>query len=221
MLGSMIRARMHSTHSAVLPVRGLLALAAALLTLAFGTPAAAADLPVKSIAIGHGIRLHYVEQGRGPPLIFIHGSLSDYTYWDDQVTAFATAYHVIAYSRRYNFPNRNPPRPGYSAVTDAEDLAAFIEKRHLGKVFLVGHSYGALTALFLSARHPQRVRAAVLAEPPAVSLLRDLPPDQAVLLPNSRRVVFDRSGHQMWLQQPQDCREAAAKFLSASGGPTL
>ena len=47
---------------------------------------------------------------------------------------------MIAYSRRYNYPKINPPCSGYSAVVDAEDLAAFIHALHLSKVVLVGHS---------------------------------------------------------------------------------
>jgi pimeloyl-ACP methyl ester carboxylesterase len=42
----------------------------------------------------------------------------------------------------------------------------------------MGHSYGAPTALFVATRHPELVRALVLAEPPAVSLLADLHGDE-------------------------------------------
>jgi pimeloyl-ACP methyl ester carboxylesterase len=129
--------------------------------------------------IGHGIALHYVEKGSGTPVVFVHGSLSDYEYWQDQIDAFSKQYRAISYSRRYNYPNSNPPKPGYSAVTDAEDLAAFIKKRRLGKVYVIGHSYGALTALFFASKHPELIRAVVLAEPPAISLLRHLPDEQA------------------------------------------
>jgi pimeloyl-ACP methyl ester carboxylesterase len=145
------------------------------------------ELPLKSIDIGGGVRLHYVEQGSGPPLILVHGSLSDYTYWTDQIAPLAKRYRVVAYSRRYNFPNHNPARPGYSAVTDAEDAAHLIEALRLGKVYVVGHSYGAFTALFLAARHPRMIRAVVVAEPPAVSLLRHLSGPDA----SQGRAMFD------------------------------
>lgn len=138
------------------------------------------DAPtIQTVNIGNGITLHYVDQGKGTPVIFVHGSLSDGGYWADQVGRFAEHYRAIAYSRRYNFPNSNPARAGYSAVVDAEDLAAFISALHLGKVVVIGHSYGALTALFLTARHPDLVRALVLAEPPAISFLEHLPGDEA------------------------------------------
>jgi pimeloyl-ACP methyl ester carboxylesterase len=104
----------------------------------------------------------------------VHGSLSDYTYWSDQIAPLAKHYHVFAYSRRYNYPNNNPIRRGYSAVADADDLAAFLLKLKLGQAVVVGHSYGALAALFLAVRHPAMVHVMVLAEPPAVSLLAEL-----------------------------------------------
>jgi non-heme chloroperoxidase len=138
------------------------------------------DAPaIRTVDIGNGITLHYVDQGKGTPVIFVHGSLSDGGYWADQAGRFAEHYRAIAYSRRYNYPNSNPARSGYSAVVDAQDLAAFIHALHLGKVVVIGHSYGALTALFLAARPPELVRALVLAEPPAISLLAHLPGEEA------------------------------------------
>ncbi|HLZ43299.1 MAG TPA: alpha/beta hydrolase [Candidatus Sulfotelmatobacter sp.] len=138
------------------------------------------DAPnVKEAKLGNGIVLHYVEEGTGIPVVFVHGSLSDGGYWADEVGPFAQHYRVIAYSRRYNYPNSNPERRGYSAIGDAEDLAGLIRVLRLGKVVVIGHSYGALTALFLAVRHQDLVRALVLAEPPAVSLLTYLPGDEA------------------------------------------
>jgi non-heme chloroperoxidase len=143
-------------------------------------PAQEAPLALRKVIVNHGIELHYVERGTGVPVVFVHGSLSDGGYWTTQVNAFAKAgYRAIAYSRRYNPPNNNKPQPGYSAVVDADDLAALITKLHLGRVHVVGHSYGALTALFLAAMHPELVRTLVLAEAPAVSLLAHLEGTQA------------------------------------------
>ena len=138
-----------------------------------------APLPFKRMNIGHGVTLNYLEAGAGPALVFVHGSLSDAGYWKAQIAPFAAHYHVIAYSRRYNWPNANAPIAGYSAVTDAEDLAALIGALHLSKAYVIGHSYGALTTLFLAARHPDLVQAAILAEPPAVSLLQHIEGEDA------------------------------------------
>src|SRR5262249_7825485 len=122
----------------------------------------------RKVAISDGVELHYVERGKGVPVLFIHGTLGDYSVWDGQLGPFAERYRVIAYSRRYNYPNQNKLRPNHSAVVEAEDLAAFIKKLDLGKVHLIGHSYGGYTALFLTVKHPDLVRTLTLAEPPIV-----------------------------------------------------
>jgi pimeloyl-ACP methyl ester carboxylesterase len=134
---------------------------------------------LKEVTLRNGVALHYVEQGTGTPIIFVHGSLGDYTYWKQQVDAFTQHFHVVDYSRRYNWPNENKAVPNYSAETDADDLAELIKSLHLSPANVVGHSYGALTGLFLAIRHPELLRRLVLAEPPAVSLLEHLSGENA------------------------------------------
>jgi pimeloyl-ACP methyl ester carboxylesterase len=121
---------------------------------------------LKKVSVADGVELHYVERGKGVPVVFIHGTLGDYENWGGYLASFAESYRAIAYSRRYNYPNTNKVQPKYSAMVDAEDLAALIKKLDLGKVHLVGHSYGGYTALFLAVKHPELVRSLTLAEPP-------------------------------------------------------
>jgi pimeloyl-ACP methyl ester carboxylesterase len=123
---------------------------------------------LRKVTVGDGVQLHYVERGKGPVVLFIHGTLGDYSTWDGQLGPFAEIYRAIAYSRRYNYPNTNKQRPNHSAIVEAEDLAAFITKLDLGKVHVIGHSYGAYTALFLAVQHAELVRTLTLAEPPVV-----------------------------------------------------
>lgn len=123
-----------------------------------------------------GVQLHYVEQGQGEPLVLLHGGQGDYRSWEPQLAAFARSYRVIAYSRRFHYPNDNPLVPTYrSAYTEAGDLAAFIRALGLGRVHLVGTSIGAFTALVLALEHPEMVRSLVLAEPPVHAWARDDP----------------------------------------------
>jgi pimeloyl-ACP methyl ester carboxylesterase len=123
---------------------------------------------LRRVAVGDGVELHYVERGKGVAVVFIHGTLGDYSVWDGQLGPFAETYRAMAYSRRYNYPNTNKLRPKHSAIIEAEDLAAFIKKLDVGKVHVVGHSYGAYAALFLAINHPELVRTLTLAEPPVV-----------------------------------------------------
>src|SRR5262245_60161737 len=132
-----------------------------------------AEEPVglRRVVLPSGVEIHYEDHGTGTPVVFVHGSLSEGSYWHDQLPLLARTHRAIAYSRRHSPPNTNEARRGYSAAADAEDLAALIAALHLGRVHVVGHSYGGLTGLFLAARHPELVRSLVSAEAPAVSLL--------------------------------------------------
>jgi len=138
----------------------------------------------------NGVELHYSERGQGVPVIFVHGGLDDYRMWKAQVEPFAQHYRVIAYSRRYNYPNNNSHiRADHSAIIEADDLAALIKKVNLERVHVVGHSYGAFTALFLAVKHPELVRTLVLAEPPVLRWAQEK---------QEGRALFDEFMGNMW-----------------------
>lgn len=148
-------------------------------TLAVQLPAYGQTLQANKVAIAEGVELHYVEHGEGEPVIFIHGLLDDVSAWSQQQQAFAKeGFRAIAYSRRHNYPNRNPIRPNHSAELEAEDLAAFVRELKLKSVHVVGHSYGAYTALFFALNYPNLTRTATLIEPPIVPWLNDLPTEE-------------------------------------------
>lgn len=129
----------------------------------------------------NGVDLHYIERGKGDPLILLHGGQGDYRSWGPQLEALSPHYRVISYSRRYNYPNNNPLTATYRAgYTDAEDLAAFIRHLRLERVHLVGTSAGALTALVLATKNPEMVRSMVLAEPPVLRWAKEDPNGEAL-----------------------------------------
>src|SRR5262249_7849995 len=141
-----------------------------LVVLLFATPALLrAQQPAKppepkKVTVADGVELHYVEKGKGIPVIFIHGALGNYDVWGGYLDSFPDRYRAIAYSRRLNYPNENKIQPNYSAAVDAEDLAGMIKKLDLGKAHVDGHSYGAYAALILAVKHPELVHSLVLAE---------------------------------------------------------
>ena len=119
---------------------------------------------------------HYIEAGKGETVILLHGGTGDYRSWAAHWDAFVRQFHVISYSRRFHYPNNNEKIPkNYSAINEADDLAAFIDELKLGPVHLVGSSYGAYTALAFALEHPKMVRSMVLAEPPIHSWMKGTP----------------------------------------------
>jgi pimeloyl-ACP methyl ester carboxylesterase len=126
--------------------------------------------------VANGVRLHRTEAGSGPAVVFVHMGGRDYRYWDAQMLPFAASgYRAVSYSRRFAFPNENPPAPAYSPRTDAFDLAALIEASGLAPANVVASSIGAVAALFLAVERPELVRALVLAEPPLLPWAAEAP----------------------------------------------
>ena len=122
----------------------------------------------------NGTKLAYRLSGdSGAPVVFVHGSLGDYRSWRGQENAFAQAYRVLVYSRRYHRPNPQvaDTNQAYSPKVHAEDLAALLLTLDLAPAHVVGSSYGAYIAMALARDHPNLVRSLVLAEPPIVPLL--------------------------------------------------
>jgi non-heme chloroperoxidase len=139
-------------------------------------PASAAQsLQVKHIR-ANGTELAYVEKGEGEPIILVHGLVSDYRTWNNQMDEFAKHFHVIAYSRRYHYPNSGTgDASDYTVDLHVRDLAAVIKALNLGPVHLIGHSYGGRVATLVAIAHPERVRSLVVAETGFTSLLKPKP----------------------------------------------
>ena len=119
--------------------------------------------------------INYIDTGAGMPIVFVHGGMEDYRTWVPQIDSFSKKFRIIDYSRRFNYPNQNAKEvKNFSAQTEASDLAQLIIQLNLPPVHLVGHSFGALTALTLAIQYPQLVQSLTLSEPPIISWLPDL-----------------------------------------------
>jgi len=129
-----------------------------------------------------GIPLYYEETGSGEPVVLVHGTLCDHTAWGPQKDALSAKYRTIAYSRRYAHPNNRQGDLMDSTVqNNAEDLSALIDGLGLGKVHLVGHSYGGFIAAFFALKHPDRVGSLTLANAAVATMLIGRPSAAASL----------------------------------------
>lgn len=129
---------------------------------------------VKTVFV-NGDSIHYIDIGKGTPVIFIHGALADYRGFSGQRDDFSKSHRVIIYSRRYAFPDNRPISDSFNYRIDphVNDLIEFIKVLNLGTVHLIGHSYGAFIALRIALDHPELVRSVTLCEPPYPSLTAD------------------------------------------------
>jgi 3-oxoadipate enol-lactonase len=109
-----------------------------------------------------GTQLYYETHGAGPALVFAHGLSGGHLSWWQQVPRFRDRYTCVTFDHRgFGLSREAPGGRGPDAYVD--DLAALVTHLGLGDVRLVAQSMGGWTCLGYALRHPDRVRALVLA----------------------------------------------------------
>jgi 3-oxoadipate enol-lactonase len=119
------------------------------------------------------VPLHYVDLGSGPPLLLVHGDFLDGpSTWAAQMTTLVDRHRLIVPDRRGRGQSPKEPRP-YTITGDAADLLALADRLELTGFHLCGQSYGAIVAIEIARRAPQRLLSLHLIEPPYIQLLDD------------------------------------------------
>lgn len=108
------------------------------------------------MSISADISLHFVEQGRGKPLILLHGNGEDGSYFKHQINCFSADYRVIAIDTRGHGQSPRGEKP-FTIVQFAEDLHDFMEENAIAKAILLGFSDGGNIALTFALKYPERV----------------------------------------------------------------
>ncbi|HXX72094.1 MAG TPA: alpha/beta hydrolase [Candidatus Acidoferrales bacterium] len=123
--------------------------------------------------VGHGIKLHYLDVGTGQPVVFVHGSCTNYESWELMVGPFSQhGFRAISYSRRCSTPNNNPGDIRQDTIpNNTEDLAGLIEALGVKPAHIVGLSRGGEIALFFASKHQDMLRTLTLIEAPAAAPL--------------------------------------------------
>lgn len=121
----------------------------------------------------------YREAGTGAGVVCLHSNASASAQWRGLMDLLAPRHHVLA-PDGYG-AGKSPPWPPDRVLALANEVALLEPVfAAAGDPFcLVGHSYGAATALVAALRHPGRVRALALYEPTLFCLLEEEAPGQA------------------------------------------
>lgn len=108
------------------------------------------------MSISADISLHFVEQGRGKPLILLHGNGEDGSYFKHQINCFSADYRVIAIDTRGHGQSPRGEKP-FTIAQFAEDLHDFMDENAIAKAILLGFSDGGNIALTFALKYPERV----------------------------------------------------------------
>jgi pimeloyl-ACP methyl ester carboxylesterase len=106
-----------------------------------------------------GIRLHYVEQGEGFPVLLVHGMPELWYIWHHQITALAGAgFRAIAPdSRGYGQSGRPEGLHHYTAQKKTGELVGLLDVLGIEKAVFVGHDWGAAWSWHAGRIYPDRV----------------------------------------------------------------
>src|SRR3712207_5293933 len=110
-----------------------------------------------------GIEMAYDDEGRGLPVVLLHGFPFDRTLWRDQIDALAPSHRVVAPDLRGH--GETTAGEGDATMEEmARDVAALLDALGLERVVLGGLSMGGYVTLAFARLFPRRLRGLVLAD---------------------------------------------------------
>ena len=109
-----------------------------------------------------GLGIAFERVGSGPPLVLLHGGLSDGREWRGQLDGLADEYTVVAWDAPGCGRSSDPP-DSFRMPDYADCLASFIDALDLGRPHVLGLSWGGTLALELYRRWPRLPRTLLLA----------------------------------------------------------
>jgi pimeloyl-ACP methyl ester carboxylesterase len=114
-----------------------------------------------SVVSVNGVKLHYLIEGTGAPLVLLHGWPETSHCWRKLIPLLAHEFTLVAPDLR-GYGRSDKPATGYDKRTMASDILLLLRELGLQRAALVGHDRGARVAHRLALDHPEAVEALVL-----------------------------------------------------------
>jgi len=112
-----------------------------------------------------GVKIHYLEQGKGQPVLLIHGLYSSAEMnWKlpGIFAALAKDYRVVALDLPGHGQSDKPQKEEAYGLQIVEDVTLLLDRLKIKKAHVVGYSMGGIVALKFVAEHPDRVSSCAL-----------------------------------------------------------
>jgi len=119
------------------------------------------DTPISNI------KLHSEIQGKGEPIVLLHGFGSSSYSFVDVAKTLSKKFKVYNLDLKGFGSSPKPDDNRYSPYDQAILVSEFIKKHHLKNVTLIGHSYGGSVALSLALMNQKNIKKMVLISPAA------------------------------------------------------
>ena len=112
-----------------------------------------------------GFNIHYVEAGKGFPLVLLGGGIHYTHHWDPYMKEFAGKYRVINIDQVGAGESDKPDYFfGYTIEEQGEIINELLEKIGVKEAFLLGYCYGGSMAFYLASQYPEKYKKLVIIE---------------------------------------------------------
>lgn len=120
----------------------------------------------QTLDLPHG-RLHYVEAGRGDPLILVHGGHGSWTHWIANIGPLSATRRVIApdlpgFGASFN------PRPAYTISQYAEVVSRLLDGLRIDAAAIAGFSFGCVVSAHAAVAEPARITHLAMVNAPGI-----------------------------------------------------
>ena len=157
---------------------------------------------LKTAKIGN-YDIHYLDIGKGTPVVLIHGLAGEYSAWTNQIQLLKDHYRVIAFDNRGAGKSTQVDEP-ISTQDLAKDTLGLMDHLGIDSAHVVGRSMGGAVAQHMALMSPERVNSLVLCA------------SFAVLDPLGRRVLLNMREALEWRMNWADhARHSVQNFVSA------
>lgn len=109
-----------------------------------------------------GLRVGYLRAGQGPPLVLLHGGMSDRREWSHQVDALSEDFSLYAWDAPGCGASDDPP-PSWRMPDYADCVVSWLAAIGVDRPHVLGLSWGATLALEVYRRHPDVPASLILA----------------------------------------------------------
>lgn len=121
----------------------------------------------------NGSEIYYKTMGEGDPLIIVHGGpVLDHSYLLPHLAALAEDYQLIFYDQRATGRSSIEVAPVTMSLDGfVEDIEILRQQLDLGKINLLGHSWGGLIAMKYALKHDDKLNHLILSNAMAPSAI--------------------------------------------------
>lgn len=104
----------------------------------------------------NGVRLHYLVEGAGDPVVLLHGYTQTSHMWRPLMAKLAATNTVIAPDLR-GAGQSSTPEAGYTKAEMARDIRSLLQKLGFERIRIAGHDIGLMVAYAYAAQYPTEV----------------------------------------------------------------